>query len=149
MLYWSQIPHRGNCQQERAISLILNASWQVGKTSRGWNNVTNSWNNLSITLFGISLLSFTEYFYILYSYTFFSLWCFFQYYFVSKNGLLLQGSFGEILRASWRGTPVAVKRILPSLSDDRLVTWVYYLHYALDIHYVHLAVSFSFKLIWL
>ncbi|MBA0585970.1 hypothetical protein Gorai_016726, partial [Gossypium raimondii] len=31
------------------------------------------------------------------------------------------GSFGEILRASWRGTPVAVKRILPSLSDDRLV----------------------------
>ncbi|MBA0592894.1 hypothetical protein Gorai_009859, partial [Gossypium raimondii] len=31
------------------------------------------------------------------------------------------GSFGEILKASWRGTPVAVKRILPSLSDDRLV----------------------------
>ncbi|RVW29181.1 Integrin-linked protein kinase 1 [Vitis vinifera] len=31
------------------------------------------------------------------------------------------GSFGEILKACWRGTPVAVKRILPSLSDDRLV----------------------------
>ncbi|KAK7400890.1 hypothetical protein VNO78_12199 [Psophocarpus tetragonolobus] len=32
-----------------------------------------------------------------------------------------KGSFGEILRALWRGTPVAVKRILPSLSEDRLV----------------------------
>ncbi|ONK75419.1 uncharacterized protein A4U43_C03F16650 [Asparagus officinalis] len=32
-----------------------------------------------------------------------------------------KGSFGEIVRASWRGTPVAVKRILPSLSDDKLV----------------------------
>ncbi|RDY06286.1 Serine/threonine-protein kinase STY8, partial [Mucuna pruriens] len=32
-----------------------------------------------------------------------------------------KGSFGEIVRAHWRGTPVAVKRILPSLSDDRLV----------------------------
>ncbi|KAG2707082.1 hypothetical protein I3843_05G119500 [Carya illinoinensis] len=32
-----------------------------------------------------------------------------------------QGSFGEILKAYWRGTPVAIKRILPSLSDDRLV----------------------------
>lgn len=32
-----------------------------------------------------------------------------------------QGSFGEILKACWRGTPVAVKRILPNLSDDRLV----------------------------
>jgi hypothetical protein len=32
-----------------------------------------------------------------------------------------QGSFGEILKANWRGTPIAVKRILPSLSDDRLV----------------------------
>ncbi|BAT99063.1 hypothetical protein VIGAN_10044200 [Vigna angularis var. angularis] len=32
-----------------------------------------------------------------------------------------KGSFGEILKAHWRGTPVAVKRILPSLSDDRLV----------------------------
>lgn len=37
------------------------------------------------------------------------------------RGLCIQGSFGEILRAYWRGTPVAVKRILPSLSDDRLV----------------------------
>ncbi|KAJ6983892.1 hypothetical protein NC653_026650 [Populus alba x Populus x berolinensis] len=35
--------------------------------------------------------------------------------------LVHNGSFGEILKASWRGTPVAVKRILPSLSDDRLV----------------------------
>ncbi|QCD82556.1 integrin-linked protein kinase 1 [Vigna unguiculata] len=32
-----------------------------------------------------------------------------------------KGSFGEILKAHWRGTPVAVKRILPSLSEDRLV----------------------------
>ncbi|KAL8112010.1 hypothetical protein AgCh_019643 [Apium graveolens] len=32
-----------------------------------------------------------------------------------------KGSFGEIIKAGWRGTPVAVKRILPSLSDDRLV----------------------------
>ncbi|XP_027913081.1 integrin-linked protein kinase 1-like isoform X2 [Vigna unguiculata] len=32
-----------------------------------------------------------------------------------------KGSFGEIVKAHWRGTPVAVKRILPSLSDDRLV----------------------------
>ncbi|KAL4569505.1 hypothetical protein LXL04_025144 [Taraxacum kok-saghyz] len=32
-----------------------------------------------------------------------------------------KGSFGEIIKASWRGTPVAVKRILPSLSDDRFV----------------------------
>ncbi|KAK4261058.1 hypothetical protein QN277_004109 [Acacia crassicarpa] len=32
-----------------------------------------------------------------------------------------KGSFGEILKAHWRGTPVAVKRILPSLSDDKLV----------------------------
>ena len=53
--------------------------------------------------------------------------------FISCNGLtflfydnieLLQGSFGEILKAFWRGTPVAVKRILPSLSDDRLVMYV-------------------------
>ncbi|CAN4122146.1 unnamed protein product [Withania somnifera] len=36
-------------------------------------------------------------------------------------GGLSYGSFGEILRACWRGTPVAVKRILPNLSDDRLV----------------------------
>ncbi|KAK2381052.1 hypothetical protein P8452_37140 [Trifolium repens] len=32
-----------------------------------------------------------------------------------------KGSFGEILKAHWRGTPVAVKRILPSLSEDRMV----------------------------
>ena len=35
----------------------------------------------------------------------------------------MKGSFGEILKAHWRGTPVAVKRILPSLSEDRLVMW--------------------------
>ncbi|KAK4403045.1 Integrin-linked protein kinase [Sesamum angolense] len=35
--------------------------------------------------------------------------------------LLFVGSFGEILRACWRGTPVAIKRILPNLSDDKLV----------------------------
>lgn len=40
---------------------------------------------------------------------------------ITDNILCFQGSFGEILWASWRGTPVAVKRILPSLSDDRLV----------------------------
>ncbi|EPS70782.1 hypothetical protein M569_03976, partial [Genlisea aurea] len=38
----------------------------------------------------------------------------------STATLVGKGSFGEILKASWRGTPVAVKRILPSLSDDRL-----------------------------
>ncbi|XP_068642287.1 serine/threonine-protein kinase VIK-like isoform X2 [Aristolochia californica] len=39
-----------------------------------------------------------------------------------SNSLIIgKGSFGEILKAYWRGTPVAVKRILPSLSDDRLV----------------------------
>lgn len=40
----------------------------------------------------------------------------------STSCMIGKGSFGEIVRASWRGTPVAVKRILPSLSDDRLVT---------------------------
>jgi serine/threonine protein kinase len=40
----------------------------------------------------------------------------------STSSVIGKGSFGEILRAYWRGTPVAVKRILPSLSDDRLVT---------------------------
>ncbi|KAE8732932.1 Emp24/gp25L/p24 family/GOLD family protein [Hibiscus syriacus] len=40
--------------------------------------------------------------------------------FCSSN-IIGKGSFGEILKASWRGTPVAVKRILPSLSDDKLV----------------------------
>ena len=38
-----------------------------------------------------------------------------------ENVCFFKGSFGEILKAHWRGTPVAVKRILPSLSDDRLV----------------------------
>ncbi|CAM6096215.1 unnamed protein product [Calypogeia fissa] len=32
-----------------------------------------------------------------------------------------KGSFGEIKLTHWRGTPVAVKTILPALSDDRLV----------------------------
>ncbi|EOY01835.1 hypothetical protein QUC31_013582 [Theobroma cacao] len=39
----------------------------------------------------------------------------------TNSNIIGKGSFGEILKASWRGTPVAVKRILPSLSDDRLV----------------------------
>ncbi|TKY69638.1 phosphorylation protein [Spatholobus suberectus] len=39
----------------------------------------------------------------------------------SNSVCIGKGSFGEILKAYWRGTPVAVKRILPSLSDDRLV----------------------------
>ncbi|CAI0394416.1 unnamed protein product [Linum tenue] len=39
----------------------------------------------------------------------------------SNSSMIGKGSFGEILKACWRGTPVAVKRILPSLSDDRLV----------------------------
>lgn len=39
----------------------------------------------------------------------------------SNSAIIGKGSFGEILRAGWRGTPVAVKRILPNLSDDRLV----------------------------
>ncbi|KAG0471734.1 hypothetical protein HPP92_016280 [Vanilla planifolia] len=39
----------------------------------------------------------------------------------STTSVIGKGSFGEILKAFWRGTPVAVKRILPSLSDDRLV----------------------------
>ncbi|KAL5722945.1 hypothetical protein ACHQM5_006401 [Ranunculus cassubicifolius] len=39
----------------------------------------------------------------------------------STSVIIGKGSFGEILKAGWRGTPVAVKRILPSLSDDRLV----------------------------
>ncbi|CAI0391019.1 unnamed protein product [Linum tenue] len=39
----------------------------------------------------------------------------------SNSSMIGKGSFGEILKAYWRGTPVAVKRILPSLSDDRLV----------------------------
>ncbi|PWA37361.1 VH1-interacting kinase [Artemisia annua] len=39
----------------------------------------------------------------------------------TNSHLIGKGSFGEIVRACWRGTPVAVKRILPSLSDDKLV----------------------------
>ncbi|XP_059317296.1 serine/threonine-protein kinase VIK isoform X1 [Lycium ferocissimum] len=39
----------------------------------------------------------------------------------SNSATIGKGSFGEILKACWRGTPVAVKRILPNLSDDRLV----------------------------
>ncbi|KAL5759451.1 hypothetical protein ACOSP7_017976 [Xanthoceras sorbifolium] len=39
----------------------------------------------------------------------------------SNSAIIGKGSFGEILKAYWRGTPVAIKRILPSLSDDRLV----------------------------
>ncbi|KAJ0038474.1 hypothetical protein Pint_23581 [Pistacia integerrima] len=39
----------------------------------------------------------------------------------SNSAIIGKGSFGEILKACWRGTPVAIKRILPSLSDDRLV----------------------------
>ncbi|KAF8679194.1 hypothetical protein HU200_045962 [Digitaria exilis] len=39
----------------------------------------------------------------------------------TKAVVIGKGSFGEILKANWRGTPIAVKRILPSLSDDRLV----------------------------
>ncbi|KMZ75746.1 putative Protein kinase [Zostera marina] len=39
----------------------------------------------------------------------------------SSATIIGKGSFGEIIRARWRGTPVAVKRILPNLCDDRLV----------------------------
>eukprot|EP00249_Psilotum_nudum_P005340 c18785_g1_i1 orf=458-1756(-) len=39
----------------------------------------------------------------------------------SKSSIIGKGSFGEIRKAYWRGTPVAVKTILPSLSDDKLV----------------------------
>ncbi|KAK4430030.1 Integrin-linked protein kinase [Sesamum alatum] len=39
----------------------------------------------------------------------------------SNSTLIGKGSFGEILKAHWRGTPVAIKRILPNRSDDRLV----------------------------
>ncbi|KAL8157307.1 hypothetical protein AgCh_002126 [Apium graveolens] len=39
----------------------------------------------------------------------------------SHSTMIGKGSFGEIVKSGWRGTPVAVKRILPSLSDDRLV----------------------------
>ncbi|XP_015063803.1 integrin-linked protein kinase 1-like [Solanum pennellii] len=39
----------------------------------------------------------------------------------SNSAIIGKGSFGEIIKACWRGTPVAVKRILPNLSDDQLV----------------------------
>ncbi|KAK4403046.1 Integrin-linked protein kinase [Sesamum angolense] len=39
----------------------------------------------------------------------------------SNSTLIGKGSSGEILKAYWRGTPVAIKRILPNRSDDRLV----------------------------
>ncbi|CAH1414211.1 unnamed protein product [Lactuca virosa] len=39
----------------------------------------------------------------------------------TSSHIVGKGSFGEIVKASWRGTPVAVKRVLPSLSDDRFV----------------------------
>lgn len=36
----------------------------------------------------------------------------------TKGRVIGKGSFGEIWKATWRGTPVAVKKILPSLSND-------------------------------
>ncbi|KAL0647439.1 hypothetical protein Bca4012_045730 [Brassica carinata] len=39
----------------------------------------------------------------------------------SNAAMIGKGLFGEIVKAYWRGTPVAVKRMLSSLSDDRLV----------------------------
>lgn len=38
-----------------------------------------------------------------------------------NSELIGKGSFGEIRKAMWRGTPVAVKTIRPSLSNDKLV----------------------------
>ncbi|KAK6802872.1 hypothetical protein RDI58_000656 [Solanum bulbocastanum] len=38
-----------------------------------------------------------------------------------NSAIIGKGSFGEIIKACWRGTPIAVKRILPNLSDDQLV----------------------------
>ncbi|KAF9625039.1 hypothetical protein IFM89_017187 [Coptis chinensis] len=46
----------------------------------------------------------------------------------SNSAMIGKGSFGEILKAGWGGTPVAIKRILPFLSDDRLVMRMTYLH---------------------
>jgi tRNA A-37 threonylcarbamoyl transferase component Bud32 len=40
---------------------------------------------------------------------------------LKNHGAESLGSFGEILKTKWRGTPVAVKRILPALSDDKMV----------------------------
>eukprot|EP00252_Welwitschia_mirabilis_P011049 TRINITY_DN2486_c0_g1_i10.p1 TRINITY_DN2486_c0_g1~~TRINITY_DN2486_c0_g1_i10.p1 ORF type:complete len:414 (-),score=77.09 TRINITY_DN2486_c0_g1_i10:208-1449(-) len=39
----------------------------------------------------------------------------------SSSILIGKGAFGEIWKATWRGTPVAVKRITPSLSKDKSV----------------------------
>ncbi|MCO5614651.1 hypothetical protein L7F22_068935 [Adiantum nelumboides] len=40
---------------------------------------------------------------------------------LQKSAIIGKGSFGEIRKTFWRGTLVAVKTILPSLSDDRLI----------------------------
>lgn len=40
---------------------------------------------------------------------------------LDTSELIGKGSFGEIRKALWRGTPVAVKTIRPSLSNDRMV----------------------------
>jgi serine/threonine protein kinase len=40
---------------------------------------------------------------------------------LENSELIGKGSFGEIRKAIWRGTPVAVKTIRPSLSNDRMV----------------------------
>ncbi|KAH7429359.1 hypothetical protein KP509_09G043400 [Ceratopteris richardii] len=39
----------------------------------------------------------------------------------SKGMVIGKGSFGEIWKATWRGTPVAVKKILASLSEDESI----------------------------
>lgn len=39
----------------------------------------------------------------------------------TNSSLIGKGSFGEIRVVKWRGTPVAVKSVLPSLSNDKLV----------------------------
>ncbi|KAL0751168.1 hypothetical protein Bca101_033171 [Brassica carinata] len=44
----------------------------------------------------------------------------------SNAAMIGKGLFGEIVKAYWRGTPVAVKRMLSSLSDDRLVIVGYF-----------------------
>ena len=40
---------------------------------------------------------------------------------LESSELIGKGSFGEIQKALWRGTPVAVKTIRPSLHDDKMV----------------------------
>lgn len=40
---------------------------------------------------------------------------------LSKAKLIGKGAFGEIRKVTWRGTPVAVKMILPSLSNDQQI----------------------------